>query len=143
MRNRASIRPVLGTLAASLSLLIAPFADAQQIASLEHDTVNGTYNSLVQVDVDTYALAYSGDGSDGFIKTFNISADGATISQVASLEHDTVNGIDNSLVHYTDYLRPIDEVEAKTGLDFFWALNDAAEDDIEDDVDTEAWTSAN
>jgi len=69
-----------------------------EVASLEHDTGTGTFNSLVQVDSDTYALAYSGPGNDGFIKTFTIPADGSTITEVASLEHDTTFGIDNSLV---------------------------------------------
>ena len=48
------------------------------------------HNSLVLVDADTYALAYAGDGFDGFISTFTISADGSTITEVATLEHDTV-----------------------------------------------------
>ena len=58
----------------------------------------GIYNSLVQFDSDTYALAYAGDGSDGFIKTFTISADGSTITEVATIEHDTSKGLYNSLV---------------------------------------------
>ena len=52
----------------------------------------------MQVDADTYALAYTGDQSDGFITTFTISADGTTITEVTSLEHDTVFGRENSLV---------------------------------------------
>ena len=66
--------------------------------NLEHDTVFGSYNSLVQVDADTYALAYQGSGADGFISTFTISADGSTITEVATLEHATVYGSHNSLV---------------------------------------------
>ena len=58
----------------------------------------GTYNSFVQVDADTFALAYTGQANDGFIKTFDISADGTTITEVSSLEHDTSRGTDNSLV---------------------------------------------
>ena len=69
-----------------------------EVATLEHDTDRGRYNSLVLVDADTYALAYAGDGFDGFISTFTISADGSTITEVATLEHDTANGGDNSLV---------------------------------------------
>ena len=69
-----------------------------EVASLEHDTDTGKYNSLIQVDSDTYALAYSGSGDDGYITTFTISSDGATITEVASLEHDTDNGTWNSLV---------------------------------------------
>jgi len=69
-----------------------------QIASLEHDTNTGEHNSLVQVDTDTYLLAYAGEGNDGFIKTFTISSDGTSITQVSSLEHDTNTGKSNSLV---------------------------------------------
>ena len=29
-----------------------------EVATLEHDTANGRWQSLVQVDADTYALAY-------------------------------------------------------------------------------------
>ena len=66
--------------------------------NLEHDTSDGHHNSLVQVDSDTYALAYSGTGYDGFISTFTISSDGTTITEVDTLEHDTGRGIHNSLV---------------------------------------------
>ena len=69
-----------------------------EVATLEHDTDDGTFNSLVQVDSDTYALAYTGTGQDGFISTFTISADGSTITEIESLEHDTVHGRYNSLV---------------------------------------------
>ena len=43
-----------------------------EVASFEHDTDFGTENSIVQVDSDTYALSYTGDGNDGYIKTFTI-----------------------------------------------------------------------
>ncbi len=69
-----------------------------EISSLEHETSNGTHNSLVQVDADTYALAYSGTNTDGFITTFDISADGTTITEISSLEHDTGQGAYNSLI---------------------------------------------
>ena len=39
------------------------------------DTDVGNYNSLVQVDSDTYALAYTSGGKDGWITTFTISFD--------------------------------------------------------------------
>ena len=66
--------------------------------NLEHDTDRGKWNSLVQVDSDTYALAYKGKDKDGFISTFTISSDGTTITKVDTLEHDTVLGEHNSLV---------------------------------------------
>jgi len=69
-----------------------------KVASIEHDELYGVHNSLVQVDSDTYALAYAGDGNDGYISTFTIPVDGSTITKVASIEHDTTNGMYNSLV---------------------------------------------
>ena len=69
-----------------------------QVASLEHDAEQGKYSSLCQVDSDTYALAYRGDGNDGYIATFTIPTDGSSITEVASFEHDTDFGEYNSLV---------------------------------------------
>jgi len=72
-----------------------------KVETLEHDTNRGKYNSLLQIDSDTYALAYSGEDRDGFITTFTISSDGSSITEVAGsiLEHDTNRGAYNSLVH--------------------------------------------
>ena len=50
-----------------------------ETASLEYSDSIGRYNSLVQVDSDTYALAHSGSGGDGYISTFTISSDGTSI----------------------------------------------------------------
>ena len=72
--------------------------DITQLKSLEHDIVNGTYNSLVMIDSTHFILAYGGDGNDGFIKTFSIDENYDNITEIDSLEHDTVNGTHNSLV---------------------------------------------
>ena len=50
----------------------AAFASASD--NLEYDTEKGTYTTqgFVQVDSDTYALAYMGPGDDGFLSTFTI-----------------------------------------------------------------------
>ena len=69
-----------------------------KVTNLEHDKVNAIYNSMVQVDSDTYALAYTGPADDGWISTFTIPADGSSITEVDTLEHDTVRGTHNSLV---------------------------------------------
>ena len=69
-----------------------------EVNSIEHDTNQGTYNSITQVDSDTYALAYAGDGDDGYVSTFTISSNGNTITEVASLEHMLANGTNNSIV---------------------------------------------
>ena len=56
---------------------------------------DGTDNSLVQIDSNTFALAYAGGDNHGFITTFDISADGTTITELDSIEHDTSRGTDN------------------------------------------------
>ena len=56
------------------------------------------YNSLVQVNSDTFALAYTGAWEDGYISTFTISSDGQTITEVDTVEHDGRNATFNSLV---------------------------------------------
>ena len=68
------------------------------LVKYEHETVAATYNSLVKVDDDTFALAYTGGGDDGFIQTFTIPANGTTITKVANLEHNTSDATHNSLV---------------------------------------------
>ena len=69
-----------------------------EVATLEHDSDNAEFNSLVQVDSDTYALAYEGDGDDGYIATFTIPTDGSSITEVASFEHDLEKGDTHSMV---------------------------------------------
>ena len=66
--------------------------------NFEYDDDTGRYNSLVQVDSDTYALAYTGADHDGYISTFNISSDGTTITEVETIEHDDDFAWDNSLI---------------------------------------------
>ena len=69
-----------------------------EIESLEYSGSTGKHNSLVQIDSDTYALAYAGTENDGYISTFTISSDGKTITKLATLEHAPNNGEYNSLV---------------------------------------------
>lgn len=68
-----------------------------QTSSLEFRPSTFTsYNSLVIIDSTHLALAYGGDGSDGFITTFEL--DGSyNITELNTLEHDTINGLYNSL----------------------------------------------
>ena len=59
--------------------------------NLKHDgsgigDTTGLNNSFVQVDSDTYALAYEGADTVAFISTFTISSDGTTITELATLE---------------------------------------------------------
>ena len=73
-------------------------SEEDDVANLEHDENKGMHNSLVQVDSDTYALAYTGTDTNGFISTFTISSDGTSIVKVENLEHDTDVGNYNYLV---------------------------------------------
>jgi len=73
-------------------------SEEDDVANLEHEENRAIHNSLVQVDSDTYALAYTGIDADGFISTFTISSDGTSIVEVKTLEHDTDVGNYNSLV---------------------------------------------
>ena len=72
-----------------------------QVQTLTHDSgalARQTRPSMVQVAGNTYALAYAGPDTDGFLKTFTVSSDGTTITEVQSLEHDTFHGDYHSLL---------------------------------------------
>ena len=88
----------------------ATSADGSSItneATIEHDNKRGTYNSLVKIDDDTYALAYQSYNQQSYprdiayIKTFTIPADGSAITKVDSLKHD-VYGNHHSFVKVDD-----------------------------------------
>jgi len=72
--------------------------DVTQIDSLEHDTVNGSFNSLVMIDATHFILAYAGTDYDGFIKTFSIDGSYDNITQIDSIEHDAAYAYYSSLV---------------------------------------------
>ena len=61
------------------------FCFLTHVCVLEHDTGLGVYSSIVQVDSDTYVLAYSGSGLDGLINTFPGSEEGPSIRVVVDL----------------------------------------------------------
>ena len=46
------------------------------IDTLEFDTVKGKTPSIIPISGDVYAIAYAGDGDDGFLKTLTIATDG-------------------------------------------------------------------
>ena len=81
-----------------LSFFLFSCLFSQQVASLEHETEMGRHNSIVQVDSDTYALAYSDENEKGWIATFNISSNGSSITEITSLKHNNNQGLYNSLV---------------------------------------------
>ena len=77
-------------------------SDITQVTATEHNTSQGQYNSLLKMDADSYVLAYTSSGNDGYIKTFTIPDDGSSITQAAHIEHDNMDGTWNSIVQ-VDY----------------------------------------
>ena len=93
-------RTALPLLALLLGLIaFAPPLEAQpvEIAHLQHDNQKGEYNDWVHLNGDIYVLAFRGSGNSGYISTISISADGTTITEIATLQH-SVGVQFNSLV---------------------------------------------
>jgi len=98
-----------------------------EVASLRHDTNSGQHNSLVQVDSDTFALAYQGTDGDGFISTFDISSAGTitavkTQSEGNNFEHDEQAAKWNSLIQVdsdTYALAYEDDIETEASISTF------------------------
>jgi hypothetical protein len=63
------------------------------IDTLEYEISNGYYPDIVHVSGDVYAIAYTGSGNDGFIKTVTIAPNGQISNSVIdTLEYETSNG---------------------------------------------------
>ena len=63
------------------------------IDTLEFDTLNGETPDIIQVSGDVYAITYTGDRNDGFLKTVEIAANGQiTDAVIDTLEFDTLKG---------------------------------------------------
>jgi len=75
------------------------------VDSWEFQTTLGDTPDIIHVSGTVYAVAYRGPGSDGFIITVNIAADGTiTNSVIDTLEYDTSRGVTPSLIHVSgDY----------------------------------------
>ncbi len=70
------------------------------IDTLEFDTANGREPNVIYISGDIYAIAYRGSGSDGFLKTVEIAADGAiTDTVIDTLEFDTSDGYYPDILH--------------------------------------------
>lgn len=67
---------------------------------LEFDTTKGDYTEILNISGDVYAIAYSGPGDDGIIKTISIQTDGeVSDSAIDELEYDTSKGVTPDIVH--------------------------------------------
>lgn len=71
-----------------------------QIDSLEWDTVYAPFPQIIPVSGDVYAIAYTGPGNDGFLKTVQISSDGQIGNTVIdTLEFETNFAYVPDIVH--------------------------------------------
>lgn len=71
-----------------------------EIDSLEFDVSDGYEPSVINVSGDVYAVAYRGPGTDGYLKTVEITSEGEiSDSVIDSLEFDTSQGYEPCIVH--------------------------------------------
>ncbi len=80
--------PPTAIIAATPTPTPAPTAD-----TFEFDILKGKTPNIVPISGDVYAIAYAGDGDDGFLKTVTIAANGQiTDTVIDTLEFDTLKG---------------------------------------------------
>lgn len=70
-----------------------------EINSLDFDLNGGTLPKIIHVAGTTYAIAYQGYGTDGYLRTVRISGDGATLEAISFLEFDTSYGKAPWIIH--------------------------------------------
>ena len=69
---------------------------------VELDCGMGVKKSLIHLTGTTYVLGFRGPGDDGFVKTFKLTNDGATIEVLKELEHDQGNSYTHRIQKMTD-----------------------------------------
>jgi len=77
---------------------------AGPIAALEFDTSHGEDPDMIHLTGDVFAVAYEGPNGDGWFKTVTIDSVGQMALTGSSLEFNTFNGNDPSLVKVSDTL---------------------------------------
>jgi hypothetical protein len=69
------------------------------IDTLEYDTADGWEPDIIQVSGNVYAIVYRGAGSDGFVKTVSIAANGDIgNTAIDTLEYDTTDGYEPDII---------------------------------------------
>ena len=68
------------------------------IDTLEFNTGDADQPDIIQIDTNTYAVAYNGPGGDGWLTTFDIDSSGNISSVTDSLEFDTVDADDPKII---------------------------------------------
>jgi hypothetical protein len=104
------------------------------IDTLEFDDKNGRTPNIIHVSGNIYAIAYRGQGSDGFIKTVSIAANGDIgNSPIDTLEFDNKNGYEPDIEYVSGEYYAI--AYRGTGSDgFIVTLTIAADGNISDSV---------
>ncbi len=73
------------------------------VSSFEFDTTDGTFPDIIKVSDTIYAIAYTGAGSDGFLKTVSIGLDGVVNpSAISTFEFDTASANFVEILNITD-----------------------------------------
>ena len=83
---------------------------------MEYDTTAGNTPQIFHVSNNIYAVAYRGAGSDGFIKTLEISS-GSISGVISSFEYDSANGYEPSVLELSQSKYAV--VHKGTGSDGF------------------------
>ncbi|MGD8888818.1 MAG: prepilin-type N-terminal cleavage/methylation domain-containing protein [Desulfobacterales bacterium] len=112
------------------------------IDSLEFDPSNGLDPDIFHISEDVFALAFSGPGNDGWLKTIRIANDGSIADpQVDTLEFDTSYGLRpkvvkvEGIVYAIAYRGPGNDGWLKTvQIDNSGQINGAAIDSLEFDT---------
>jgi len=110
--------------------------------TLQWDGVKGATPDIIHVSGDIYAVAYQGDGDDGYLKTIEISSAGAiTDTVIDTLEFDTGQGMAPDIIHASGdiyaiaYLGANDDGHLKTvEISPAGAITDSVVDTLEFDT---------
>ena len=125
---------------------MAEWAVTTANASLEFDTVSGTYNSCYRIDSNHFINFWSGSGDDGFTQVFTVNTSTWAVTTAGnSLEFDTILSNQNSCYaidssHFISFVRAYNNdnfVQVFTVNTSTWAVTTAnARLWIQDDVST-------
>jgi len=102
--------------------------------------------SIVQVNSTIFAIAYQGDGDDGFIKTLEISSSGAiTDTAVDTIEFNTIQGMAPAIINVAGNTYALAyQGDGDDGFVITLAVSSAGEIisgcEIDGDVDLTLWT---
>jgi len=98
-------KKIITTILLITILLSSAYVSA--IDTLEFDTEQGLTPSIVHVNGDVYAIAYSGPDDDGFIKTVSIDPTGLIQETPIQFEFDATRGVTPDIIHFRDNIYAI------------------------------------